>query len=329
MKKLVIWVCIVILAFVFVVCESSVEADKSLTKNFTVTFNLNGGNIDGNTSPVIITVKSRDVIANLPVPEKTDYIFGGWFSAKFGKGNEFTPSTAITSDMIVYAKWTPTIPIKDIISFENYPVVDGSTSTYSFSQLIACKFLDIPYIWTTPYPPTTEWALHPTGGLPEQHRYFFRDHVLRSQTHGAFLNLIDGNADIIFNHRTMSPDERAYADAVGVTLIETTIALDAFDFIVSKYNPVKALTVNQIQKIYTREITNWSELGGKNADIRVYTRPRNSGSEEVFRTLVMNGLEPANFPCIYFLNLINRQRFHKIILIDNKIKSIQCDGGFN
>ena len=31
-------------------------------------------------------------------------------------------------------------------------------------------------------------------------------------------------------------------------------------------------------------------------DIKVFTRPRNSGSEEVFKNLVMNGLEPADFP---------------------------------
>jgi len=295
MKKSINCVFIILLAFVFAVCESPAGADKNLTKFFTVTFDLDGGNIDSDTASVQITIKSGDVIANLPVPEKTDYIFGGWFPYKFGKGKEFTSSTEVMSDMIVYAKWTPAVPIEDIISYENYPIVDGSTSTYSLSQLIACKFLNIPYFWTTPYPPT-EWALHYSyEALPQQYKRFFADHVMRSQTHGAFLNLIDGNADIILNHRTMSPDEKAYAEAAGVTLIETPIALDAFAFIVNKNNPVKTLTVNQIQKIYTGEITNWSELGGNNAGIMVFTRPRNSGSEEVFRTLVMNGLEPADF----------------------------------
>ena len=85
-------------------------------------------------------------------------------------------------------------------------------------------------------------------------------------------------------------------EATGVTLIETPIALDAFVFVLNKANPVKSLTVSQIQKIYTGEITNWKQVGGKDATIKVYTRPRNSGSEEVFRELVMNGLEPAEFP---------------------------------
>jgi phosphate transport system substrate-binding protein len=110
------------------------------------------------------------------------------------------------------------------------------------------------------------------------------------------MNLIDGNADIILTHRTISPDEKVHADSVEVTLIETPIALDAFVFVVNKNNPVKSLTVNQVQKIYTGEITSWSQVGGNNASIKVFTRPRNSGSEEVLRELVMDGLEPADFP---------------------------------
>ena len=120
--------------------------------------------------------------------------------------------------------------------------------------------------------------------------------ALTSQTHGAFMSLIDGNVDIIVTHRAISPDEKDYADSVGVSLIETTIALDAFVFVVNQKNPVQSLTVNQIQKIYTSQITNWSQVGGKKSEIKVFTRPRNSGSEEVFRILVMNGLEPDDFP---------------------------------
>jgi len=146
-----------------------------------------------------------------------------------------------------------------------------------------------------------DWYLQTNwDDIPEQNKqfdnYFFIDRVMTSQTHGAFMNLIDGKADIILTHRTISPDEKAHADVLGVTLIETSIALDAFVFVVNKNNPVQSLTIDQIQKIYTKKITNWAQVGGNNADIKVFTRPRNSGSEEVFRTLVMNGLEPADFP---------------------------------
>jgi len=194
------------------------------------------------------------------------------------------------------------------ISFENYPKVDGSTSARALNIMVACKLLGVRYSWqeiraSTPWehaviPMYYECVVTPkTQDIPKQHREnFFGKRVMTSQTHGAFMNLIDGNADIIVTHRTISPDEKTHADAVGVELIETSIALDAFVFIVSPNNPVKSLTVEQVQKIYTGEITHWSEAGGYSAKIDVFTRPRNSGSEEVFRTLVMNGLEPSDFP---------------------------------
>lgn len=187
------------------------------------------------------------------------------------------------------------IGIKNI-SYENYPKVDGSTSASVLNTMAACKLLGIGYYWMPPIV-VSEWTLRASReDLPEQYTSFFGERVKSSQTHGAFINLIDNKADIILTHRTISPDEKAHADSAGVTLIETPIALDAFVFILNKSNPVKSLTVNQIQKIYTGEITNWLQVGGNNASIKVFTRPRNSGSEEIFRKLVMNGIEPADFP---------------------------------
>ena len=181
------------------------------------------------------------------------------------------------------------------ISLENYPKVDGSTSGNILNTMVACKLLGIEYRWLPPGA-LTEWSLQPNmDGNQELHDFFYT-RLKTSQTHGAFINLINSEADIILTHRTISPDEKSHADAVGVTLIETSIGLDAFVFIINKTNPVKSLTVSQIQKIYTKEITKWSQVGGKNTDMKVFIRPRNSGSEEVFRNIVMNELEPADFP---------------------------------
>lgn len=182
------------------------------------------------------------------------------------------------------------------ISFENYPRVDGSTSAIVLSTMIACKMLGVPYRWQEPLA-TSEWSLTPLyEKVPEQYKTFFRERIKASKTHDAFVNLVDGNADIILRSSTASPDEKAYADAAGVIITETPVASDAFVFVLNKNNPVKSLTVNQVQKIYTGEITSWLQSGGNNADIKVFTRPRNSGSEEVFRKVVMGDLEPADFP---------------------------------
>ena len=180
------------------------------------------------------------------------------------------------------------------ISFENYPNIDGSTSSLPLNRMIACKLLGIGYEWG---PNILDYGIHPNWDeIPEQYSDFFWTRINCSQTHGAFMNLIDGNADIILTHRTISPYEKAHAESVGITLIETPIASDAFVFVVNKDNPIKSLTVNQIQEIYTGEIINWLQVGATDLDMKVFTRPRNSGSEEVFRTLVMKGIEPLEFP---------------------------------
>ena len=60
--------------------------------------------------------------------------------------------------------------------------------------------------------------------------------------------------------------------------------------IVSPMNPVKNLTVEQVQKIYTGEITNWKEVGGEDHAITPYIRDADSGSQEKMETMVMKGL---------------------------------------
>ena len=188
------------------------------------------------------------------------------------------------------------VGIEDI-SFENFPKMDGSTSCKALNEMIACKLLGIRYEWDAFGYMGFEWGLRfNMEDIPEKYQDFFEKRVITSQTNGAFMNLIDGKADIVLTHRTISPDEKAHADDIGVMLIETPIALDAFVFVVNKNNPVKSLTVKQVQKIYKGEITNWQQVGGNNANIKVFTRPRNSGSEEVFRKIVMGDLEPLDFP---------------------------------
>ena len=66
----------------------------------------------------------------------------------------------------------------------------------------------------------------------------------------------------------------------------TPIGREAFVFFVNSDNPVTGLTVEEIQGIYTGEITNWKELGGKNQKIRPYQRAENSGSQSALLRLM-------------------------------------------
>jgi uncharacterized repeat protein (TIGR02543 family) len=90
----------IILAVGFLGCDPAGGED------YTVTFDLDGGDINGSTDPVNIPAKYGETIANLPEPQKQNFAFGGWFTAKDGVGNQFTNLTSVTSDLTVFAKWT-------------------------------------------------------------------------------------------------------------------------------------------------------------------------------------------------------------------------------
>jgi phosphate transport system substrate-binding protein len=170
-------------------------------------------------------------------------------------------------------------------TMENYPRVDGSTSTNPLNSIIAAKLLDLEYEWR-PVPELNQGSsdvfFKDTMLAPD-----FRQKIQCSQTHGAIINLIDNKTDLIIVARTMSKDEKQHADSIGVSLIETPIALDGLDFIINSRNPVNSLLVEQIRNIYLGNITNWNEVGGANFEIKPFIRNANSGSQEMMNEIVM------------------------------------------
>ena len=65
--------------------------------------------------------------------------------------------------------------------------------------------------------------------------------------------------------------------------------------------PVEHLTTQQIQAIYTGQLTNWQELGGADLLITPYQRNDNSGSHELMKELVMQGLKMVDAPDLFLL----------------------------
>ncbi|MDR1095950.1 MAG: substrate-binding domain-containing protein, partial [Spirochaetaceae bacterium] len=147
------------------------------------------------------------------------------------------------------------------LTVDNYPKVDGSTSTEPLHTIITCKLFGIGYKWVPDY-----WNLQRIepnlNNLNANDANKFLKLIKSSQTHQSFISLIDKGADLILTARKMSPDEKTHADAAGVSLIETPVALDALVFIVNPNNPIASLTAKQIQDIYTGKTTHWNELGG-------------------------------------------------------------------
>ncbi|ATZ61247.2 MAG: substrate-binding domain-containing protein [Methanosarcinales archaeon Met12] len=58
--------------------------------------------------------------------------------------------------------------------------------------------------------------------------------------------------------------------------------------IVHPANPVIDLTTEQLRQIYAGEITNWREVGGRDAPIMVITREEGSGTRGAFEDMVMD-----------------------------------------
>jgi phosphate transport system substrate-binding protein len=73
-----------------------------------------------------------------------------------------------------------------------------------------------------------------------------------------------------------------------VDLIPIAIARDAVAIVVNEDNPVSALTMEQVAKIYAGEITNWSQVGGNNEEIVVVSREEGSGTRDCFQSKLMD-----------------------------------------
>jgi phosphate transport system substrate-binding protein len=193
----------------------------------------------------------------------------------------------------------------DGLTLDNYPRVDGSTSTDPLNNIIAARLLDYEYEWTTDHIWRTGFMAYSVviKGLydeaPETLSDFYKDKLRCTQTHNAIISLIDNQNDLIIVARKMSADEKQYAVSAGVSLIETPIALDALDFILNPQNQVNSLTVEQVQNIYLGNIVNWNETGGINEEIKPFIRNANSGSQEMMNEIVMNGEGMADWEVSY------------------------------
>jgi len=93
----------------------------------------------------------------------------------------------------------------------------------------------------------------------------------------------EGRCDIGLSSRSLKEEEKA----AGLT--GTVLAYDGIAVIVHPDNPVTDLTLEQIAAIYTGEITNWSEIGGKDAEIVLVGREAGSGTRDGFESITGTG----------------------------------------
>ncbi|MCL1982412.1 MAG: substrate-binding domain-containing protein [Clostridiales bacterium] len=147
---------------------------------------------------------------------------------------------------------------------ENYPRMGGSLAALPLGEAVTATVLGI--------------DRRQTG-----------DFILfEGSTTSNYRALVDGRFDMLLAYEP-SLEAVEYAKEQGFELEMVPIGRDALVFIANKANPVQGLTDGQIRGIYRGEITNWSEVGGKDAAIVPYQRNKDSGSQTLFDKLVNLG----------------------------------------
>ncbi len=105
----------------------------------------------------------------------------------------------------------------------------------------------------------------------------------------AFPALANGTAQIGMSSREVKDDERTFCLTKGVHIKEHPICHDMLCVIVNKNSPLAKLTKDQVAKIFTGQVKDWSEIGGAPGKISIYTRNTSSGTYKDWQKLAMGG----------------------------------------
>lgn len=102
--------------------------------------------------------------------------------------------------------------------------------------------------------------------------------------------LINGTTQVCMASRPMRDDEKKkLRDRYQTMGVEIPVARDGLSVYVSESNPIRELTLEQLRGIYLGELTNWKQVGGRDAIIVLYSRENSSGTYVYFKDHVLGG----------------------------------------
>ena len=137
----------------------------------------------------------------------------------------------------------------------------------------------------------------------------------------------EGAADIGMSSRELKPEER--------DLLEVVVAWDGLAIIVHPGNRIEELSLEQVQRVFAGNITNWSALGGSNHLITVVTREEGSGTRGAFQELVMKKNRISRGAIVQDSNGTVREivandpqsiGYISLGLVSQKVKAVRFDG---
>jgi len=177
-------------------------------------------------------------------------------------------------DQSITVNTAPNIRVNDYLPFrEDSKIVKIDSKTLKLTEDLpridgAAAFFPVYSAFVNAvYPETTE--LH--DGIFEY-----------NNTPGGYQLLAEKGIDLFLGVYP-SEEQKAYAEECGTTFVYTPVGTEAFVFFVHKDNPIDNLTTEQIKGIYSGEITNWKQVGGKNEKIAAFQRNEGSGSQSMLQ----------------------------------------------
>lgn len=211
-------------------------------------------NWDAKTQTVTATKDSTTI--KLTIGSATAYKNGAPIkldaAAKILKGRTLVPVRFVAEALGLKVNWdakTRTVTVDQFAGLSGSLKISGSTSVQPLAQDLADTFMK--------KNPNVQITI--TGG-------------------GSGVGIKDateGKVNIGNSSRYLKPEE-------AKNLVPYVIANDAVVVVVNPENPVKALTTEQVKKIFTGEIVNWKDLGGADAPIILNARDAASGTGEYF-----------------------------------------------
>ena len=191
------------------------------------------------------------------------------------------------TDYTVYSENSKLVTLDHPASFtienpDEMPVMDGAEACYPlYAAMAKAVYQDIDAI-------EKEYVTEGDGRESGSGAWKNGRIVCFTNTIEAFDRLIRpaykriDRVDLFFGAR---PSEGQLKEAAGYgeELQITPIGREAFVFFVEPDNPVTDLSADDVRKIYSGEITNWKELGGKDQKIVAFQRPEDSGSQTMMK----------------------------------------------
>ena len=185
----------------------------------------------------------------------------------FNKDPETVPAeTSTVNSTAPQATETAPQATEPIFTLEDLPRIDGSTANIPLGELLVRRVTGC-------------------GEAQAERKVDF------SKTTQAYQNLVCGSADFLLVY-----EGDPYDNPENVQLERHVIGSDALVFLTGRQNPVESLTGQQIIDIYQGKATNWSKVGGQDAEIVAYQRNEDSGSQNLMEKLVMKDLPMMEAP---------------------------------